>query len=191
MPATPADFRAEVKAFDRNAVHGIFDGPRYRMRYRVLGEGPAIVLVPGIASTYRGYALTLNRLSSRFQTIVYDYPGEHPDDGANLRAIRHDDLVADLPVLLDHLGLRQANLFGLSFGSTVTLSALHREPERFPKAAIQGGFAHRRFSRVERLALGVGRRIPGTASRLPLRRPGLRCKNRDQFPGEIADRWPL
>ena len=61
----PADFRAEVARYDREARTGIWEGPRYRMTYRVLGEGPPLILIPGIASTYRGYALTLNKLSER------------------------------------------------------------------------------------------------------------------------------
>ena len=55
----PADFLAEVASYDRGAEVGIWKGPRYRMTYRSLGEGPPLLLVPGIASTYRGYSLTL------------------------------------------------------------------------------------------------------------------------------------
>lgn len=79
----PADFRRELSQYDKNAETGTWNGPRYRMTYRVLGQGPPLVLVPGIASTYRTYALLLNRLADRFRTIVYDYPGEHPDDGTD------------------------------------------------------------------------------------------------------------
>src|SRR4051812_24048668 len=92
----PADFRAEAAAYDRNATSGVWDGPRYRLRYRVLGEGPPLILVPGIAATYRCYALTLNRLAGRFRTILYDYPGEHRDDGARLGRITHENLVDDV-----------------------------------------------------------------------------------------------
>ncbi len=52
------------------------------MTYRVLGDGPPLVLIPGLASTYRGYTLTLYILATRFRTIVYDYPGEQPGDEA-------------------------------------------------------------------------------------------------------------
>ena len=75
---------------------------------------------------------------------------------------RHDHLVDDLFGLIDHLNLGRVFLVGLSFGSTVTLRALHREPRRFPKAVVQGAFARRKFTPAERLALIVGRRIPGT-----------------------------
>src|SRR5262249_6807324 len=149
---------------------GRWDGPRYRMTYRILGQGPPLILVPGIASTYRIYALLLNRLSERFRTVVYDYPGEHPDDAANLAQISHDHLVDDLFGLIDHLEIGRVFVSGLSFGSTIALKALHREPRRFPKAAVQGAFAFRNFTRSERWALRLGRLVPGNVARLPLRR---------------------
>jgi pimeloyl-ACP methyl ester carboxylesterase len=160
------------------------------MTYRVQGQGPPLILVPGIASTYRVYALLLNSLAQRFRTILYDYPGEHSDDRARLRLIGHDHLVDDVFGLIDHLSLGRVFLVGLSFGSTVTLRALYREPRRFPKAVIQGGFAHRGFTLAERLALGLGRSIPGTIARLPLRRTVLSLNSKSEFPSELADRWP-
>lgn len=186
----PASFRAEVARYDEHARVARWDGPRYRMTYRVLGEGPPLILVPGIASTYRSYALTLNKLSERFRTVVYDFPGEHPDDGAKLRRISHEHLVDDLFGLIEHLNFGRVFLFGLSFGSTITLSALHREPRRFPKAVLQGAFAYRRFSAAERLALALGRLLPGTAARLPFHDTILAYNNKMHFSPEIADRWP-
>jgi pimeloyl-ACP methyl ester carboxylesterase len=185
----PADFRAEVAKFDAAATVGRWDGPRYRMTYRSLGHGPPLILSPGIASTYRGYALMLNLLSSRFQTIVYDYPGENPGDGAKLGKISHDDLVDNVFGLIDHLNLGRAFLFGPSFGSTIVLKALFREPRRFPRAAIQGAFAHRPLAAAERLALRFGRLLPGTASRLPFRNRLLEWNNKNHFPEIIEDRW--
>lgn len=185
----PADFRAEVAAFDRDAEAGRWDGPRYAMRYRVLGQGPPLILVPGIAATYRGYALLLNRLASRFRTVVYDYPGEHRDDGASLSRLTHDHLVDDLFGLIAHLNLGRVFLFGPSFGATIVLRALQREPRRFPKAVVQGAFAHRAFTRPERLALAFGRHFPGSVGRLPLHRAVLTWNNRVHFPDIIADRF--
>jgi pimeloyl-ACP methyl ester carboxylesterase len=185
----PADFRAEAASYDRRAEVGIWAGPRYRMTYRVLGQGPPLILIPGIASTYRGYALTLNKLSERFRTVIYDYPGEHPDDGARLRRISHDDLVDDVFGLIDHLNIGRVFLVGLSFGTTITLKALHREPRRFPKAVVQGAFARRGFTTAEKLALRLGRLLPGTTARLPLRRAILTYNSKNHFPAILEDRW--
>ena len=189
MSETSIDFRSEVADYDRRAEVGQWDGPRHRMTFRLLGEGPALVLIPGLASTYRGYAPTLNRLARRFRTIQHDYPGENSDDGARLDRIGHDDLVDDLFGLIDHLGLPEAFPFGLSFGSTITLKALHRGPDRFPKAVLQGGFARRRLRPEERLALALGRRIGGNSSRLPFHELGLSRKNKETFPDDFPDRW--
>lgn len=185
----PADIRAEVAAYDRDADVGTWNGPRYRMTYRILGEGPPLILCPGVASTYRGFAIMLNRLAARFKTIVYDYPGEHPGDGARLETIVHDDYADDVRGLIDHLGLGRVYLLGLSFGATVALKTLRLEPRRFPKAVIQGGFARRAFTRAERGALWLGRRFPGRAANLPLHKPILTWNNKYHFPDAIADRW--
>src|SRR4051794_29123391 len=122
--ADPVDFRAEVVEYDRRATVGSFRGPRHRMTYRIHGDGPPLILVPGLASTYRGYAPTLLRLAARFQTIQFEYPGEDPDDGATRGEIGHLDLVDDVFGLVEQLGLDRPDLFGLSFGSTITLGAL-------------------------------------------------------------------
>jgi len=185
----PADFRAAVADFDRDAEVGTCHGPRHRMTFRVLGQGPPLILCPGIAATYRGYALALNHLAARFRTVVFDYPGEHRDDGARLGRITHNHLVDDLFELIEHLNLGRVFLFGPSFGSTIVLRALHREPRRFPKAAVQGGFAHRQFTPAERLALTLGRRFPGNVAGLPLQKPIVAWNNKSHFPAILADRW--
>jgi pimeloyl-ACP methyl ester carboxylesterase len=159
------------------------------MTYRTLGEGPPLIWIPGIASTYRTYALTLNRLAERFQTIQYEYPGERADDGALLKKISHDHLVDDLFGLIDHLRIGRVFLVGLSFGATIVLKALHREPRRFPRSVVQGAFAYRPFTPAERLALALGRHFPGTTARLPLRETVLAYNSKMDFPGLIEDRW--
>ncbi len=62
--------------------------------------------------------------------------------------------------------------------------------ERFWKAAVQGGFAHRRFTPAERLALALGRCVPGRVGRLPWHDAVLSWNNQAQFPTAVRDRWP-
>jgi pimeloyl-ACP methyl ester carboxylesterase len=185
----PADFRAQVLEFDRKVEAQVWSGPGYRMTFRALGEGQPLVILPGLASTYRGYAPTLLRLAERFRTITIDYPGENPNDGANLKQISHDNLVDDVIGLIDHLKFPTAILFGLSFGSTISQKALFRDPQRFPKAVLQGAFARRRLMPPERLALALGRRIKGTTIRLPFHELGLARNNKPTFPSHSPDRW--
>ncbi len=186
----PANIRAEVEAYDRRARVLQWDGPRYRMRVRTLGEGPPLILIPGIASTYRSYAIVLNRLAVRFRTFIYDYPGEHINDGARLSKIAHADLVDDFFGLIDFLNLGRVFPVGISFGGTIALTAAAREPRRFPKVAAQGTFARRELAPAERLALAVCRHFPGKLANLPFRERVLRWNHGVEFPTPIADRWP-
>jgi pimeloyl-ACP methyl ester carboxylesterase len=181
--------RDEVARYDATAEVGRWNGPRYRMTYRIVGQGPPLFVVPGIASTYEVYALLCNQLAARFRTILYDYPGEHPDDAADLSRMTHDHLVDDFFGLMDQLRIGPAFLAGVSFGSTVVLKALYREPRRFPRAAVQGAFAHRDFTWAERSALRLGRLIRGTVASLPFRTTVLNYNCRSEFPPILADRW--
>jgi pimeloyl-ACP methyl ester carboxylesterase len=95
----------------------------------------------------------------------------------------------DLFSLIEHLGVGRTFVVGLSFGATVVLKALFREPRRFPRAVVQGAFAHRQFTPAERLALILGQLIPGTASRLPLRESVLAHNSKMDFPSLFEDRW--
>ncbi len=187
----PARILDELARFDSMAAVGQWDGPRYRMTYRSTGEGPPLLVVPGIASTYQIYAIFLNRLAERFRTIIYDYPGEHPGDGARLSRISHENLVDDLLGLIDHLDIGPVFVAGLSFGSTVVLKALFREPGQFLRAAVQGAFAFRRFSVAERVALALGRLVPGTVKRLPFHERVLTFNSKSEFPAILDDRWPF
>jgi 3-oxoadipate enol-lactonase len=135
--------------------------------------------------------MVLNRLAERFQTVQYEYPGDRQGDGACLGRITHDHLVDDLIGLMDHLDIARAHLVGISFGATIALKALQRAPERYTRAAVQGAFAHRRFTAAEHLALFLGRRVPGTAAQLPLRQTILAYNSKMDFPRIIADRWPF
>jgi len=56
---------------------------------------------------------------------------------------------------------------------------------------VQGAFARRRFTAAERLALFLGRQVPGTAARLPLRERVLAYNSKMDFPWIIEDRWPF
>src|SRR5271166_4959535 len=92
----PADLRQQVRQYDERAAVGTWSGPRYRMIHRTLGQGPALIWLPGIAATYRTYALVRSRLAEGFGKIEYDYPGDRDGDCAWLGGITHDHRVDDL-----------------------------------------------------------------------------------------------
>jgi pimeloyl-ACP methyl ester carboxylesterase len=165
-PALPL---AEALAlWARESRRGICDTGRYRMPYFVWGAGPPLVFIHGLADSSRAFIPVMAALRREFTCVGYDLPAGGAD-GARLGAYRHRHLVADLITLLDHLGIRQANLFGSSFGSTIVLAALHAHPVRTLRAVLQGGFAYRALAPWERLLCGFARYWPGPLGTMPLR----------------------
>jgi len=164
---TPIALAEAQHRFEREAIPGVLDTGRYRCRYAIWGEGPPLLFVPGLSNRGSVFVLLTARLSSQFRCITYDLPLGGADR-ARLRHVTHDDLVADAVALLDHLRVRQTYLYGASFGSTVVLRLLHGDPQRFPRAVLQGGFARRPLALAEQLLARTARHWLGTMNRLPL-----------------------
>lgn len=165
--------------------HGVCDTGRYRCRHVVWGNGPTLVLIPGMGLDAVGFVMLMARLQAHFRCVSFDLPDGN-SDGARVRSYRHADHVADLFALLDHLSIRACTLLGSSFGSTIALAALHEQPGRFPRAILQGGFARRPLAWAEVMAASFCRFMPGRVAHLPLVRQVLERGHRAAF----ADREP-
>lgn len=174
--------------FERESSHGVVDTSRYRLPYYVWGQGPPLVFIHGVSDISRSFILVISRLTAHFRCIAYNLPLGH-QDGARLSRYRHDDLVDDLFALLDHLRLDRSYLLGSSFGSTVALAAMRRQPERIPRAILQGGLAHRPLRSVERLFSWLLRFLPGPTARLPRRERMLELVHRQPFAGQAEEVW--
>src|SRR2546430_1148345 len=133
-PITPS---AALTRLAREARRGVCDTGRYRCPYYVWGHGPNLLFIPGLCDDALSFVMSMPLLRERFRCIAYDLPAGQ-GDGARLGAYRHADYVADAFALLDHLGADESFVFGSSFGATIALAAMHAEPERFPKAVLQG-----------------------------------------------------
>jgi len=186
--STPLTVHETLDDFFRNSERGVCDTGRYRCRYFSWGRGPALVFVHGICDEAISFVLPIARLKEHFRCIAYDLP-TGLGDGARLGRYRHADYVADLLALLDHLHLRQAYIFGSSFGSTITLGALGLAPERFPRAILQGGFARRPLAKAELMLASWGRYWRGTMAALPLRTTVLRAAHSAPFVGREPELW--
>jgi pimeloyl-ACP methyl ester carboxylesterase len=177
-----------LERFQREAVRGVCDTGRYRMPYYSWGKGPPLLFVHGVGDSSHSFVRPISRLSAHFRCIAYDLPSGHRDR-ARPRRYTHDDLVADLWVLLDHLGLRQSYLLGSSFGATIVLKAMHARPERLPRGILQGGLAHRPLSRAECFLAYWGRFLPGSVAGLPLREKVLLKATGSAFKESAPDVW--
>ncbi len=185
----PIELNDALTRFEREAVRGTCDTGRYRMPYFVWGEGPPLAFVHGLSDSSRSFLLPMSRLAGPFRCIGYDLPAGR-GDGARLRRYRHDDLVADLFALLDHLGVQRSYVLGSSLGATIVLSALHRVPARLPRAILQGALAYRPLRRAERALVWLGRWLPGRMGRVPLREKVLRKTQQPLFAHRPSDVWP-
>src|SRR5271165_2932288 len=180
--------REALDSYYQDAERVVCDTGRYRCRYYVWGRGPTLIFVPGLCDDGLSFVLPISRLKDHFRCIAYDLPGGH-DDGASLRRYRHTDYIADLFTLLDPLQLRKAYLFGSSFGSTVTLGAMALQPDRFPRAILQGGFACRPLTPAEEMLAAFGRYWPGNMAHLPFRTVVLKNSHDASFLGREPEFW--
>ena len=169
-----------LERYRREAQQGVVDTGRYRCRHVVWGRGPTLVLIPGMASDAMSFVMLMARLQTHFRCVSFDLP-DGVDDGAHLMTYHHADLTSDLFALLDYLRIRDCSVLGFSFGSTIALSALHRQPGRFTKALLQGGFARRPLSRAEVMLASCGRFWPGRMAHVPLVRRILDRNHREPF----------
>ncbi len=172
----------------RDAEVGVCDTGRYRCRFFAWGRGQPLIFIHGLSDRARSFVPLSAHLTESFRCIAYDLPtGKR--DGARLGRITHADLVDDLFALLDHLRVGQACLYGASFGGTIVLSALHRSPRRFLRAALQSSFARRTLAPAERAIASLARYWPGKMRDLPMRRRLQRKADAPAFAAARPEIW--
>ncbi len=146
------------------------------------------MFIHGIADDALSFIGPISLLSRHFHCVAYTLPIGN-GDGARLSNYRHSDYVADVFALLDHLNMEQAYLFGSSFGSTITLEAMHVQPRRIPRAIHQGGFAKRPLAPAENLLARFARYWPAPMRRLPFRTRMLKYSHGLPFAARTPDVW--
>jgi pimeloyl-ACP methyl ester carboxylesterase len=180
-----------AEALDRwrkEARSGICDTGRYRCRFFAWGQGQPVIFIHGYSDLARSFVPIMAHLTDKLQCIAYELPNGQRD-GAKLGQIRHSDMVADLFALLDHLKCRQACLYGASFGGTIALAALHAQPRRFLRAALQSAFAHLKIAPAEKMIAYLLLRSRKQLRQFPLRDWWQRRFDAPYFVGVEKDLW--
>ena len=132
----------------------------YSARFRVWGEGPPLVLVPGLAGGMHLVGPLARELSRHYQVISYQLRGDD-DCFALRRSFGVGDMVEDLNELMDWFGLERPIVLGVSFGGVLGLELAIRHPGRLQSLILQG--VGPRFER------GLLQRVAGLVlSRYPL-----------------------
>ena len=126
MPPTPA----RVPLATQVSLDYVDVGPR---------SSDVIILLPGLADSWRSYELVLPHLTSRFRTIAVSQRGhgdsDKPDSGYAVR-----DFAADLEALLDVLTIQRAVIAGHSSASVVARRFALDHPERVAGLVLEGSF---------------------------------------------------
>lgn len=140
-------------------MSGFVHLPNYTAEYRIWGEGPPFVLVPGMAGGFELLGPLARLLARDYQVISYDLRGEN-----NCFALRGgfglDDLVGDLVEFLDRLGLERPTVMGISFGGALALELAARFPSRLGSLVVQGVGARFERGLVPLVAGSVLSRFP-------------------------------
>jgi pimeloyl-ACP methyl ester carboxylesterase len=100
-----------------------------RMCYVDVGDGPAVVLVHGLASTWWAWFANIPHLALDYRVVAVDLPGFGGSDRLS-RPTEIDDFVDALVGLLGHLGLGSVRIVGHSLGGIVAQRFAMRHPER-------------------------------------------------------------
>lgn len=126
----------------------------YTAEYCEWGEGPPLVLVPGLAGGFELLGPVARLLSRHFRVISYQLRGE--DDCFALRQrFGMPELAADLREFLDCLCLERPAIFGVSFGGLIALEFAARHPSRLSSLALQGVGARLEPGLLQRIAGAV------------------------------------
>lgn len=132
----------------------------YTVQYQEWGDGPPLVLVPGLAGGYELLGPLARLLAEHFRVISYQLRGED-DCFALRRRFGLTDLVDDLAEFMDWHCLEAPAVVGVSFGGVLALELAARYPHRLSALGVQGVGA--RFER------GLLQRVAGLVlSRYPL-----------------------
>jgi pimeloyl-ACP methyl ester carboxylesterase len=118
------------------------------VRYRVAGRGEPLVLVHGLAGSWRWWSPLFGALAARRRVNVVDLPRLHPP-------VRPDRLSEWLGRWLDAAGLARVDLAGHSLGGLVAA-----------ELASAGGGRTRRLVLVAPAGIPCGRSFPSRAAQL-------------------------
>jgi len=183
------DWGSKIERIEVDSELGVSE-----VEYVSLGEGPTIVLVHGLAGSWRNWLENIPRLSDRHRVVALDLPG-FGDSPLPERPITMPGYGSMLVNLADRLGLPEETiLVGHSMGGVVVTEALLAAPGRFSGASLvaAAGTAFARTSksrkRVAQAIIALNRLPAPERTGRGLSRPRLRAASLGSFiahPNEI------
>lgn len=113
----------------RATIHG------HEVTYRMAGEGPAVLLVHGIAGSSRAWREVMPALAERHTVIAPDLLG-HGESAKPMGDYSLGAFASGLRDLLEVLGIDRATVVGQSFGGGVAMQLAYQHPERCERLVL-------------------------------------------------------
>ncbi len=150
-----------------------------KLHYVDQGQGPAIVMVHGLAGNLHNFTYGLaSPLAKNYRVICVDRPGCGYSERAGHADSSLEAQADTLALLLDHLALESAVFVGHSLGGAISLAMAQRHPQKVKALALIAPLTHLPdepapvfkpldiASPVARRLLGWTLAVPGTIYRM-------------------------
>jgi pimeloyl-ACP methyl ester carboxylesterase len=108
--------------------------PEAEVHYVEAGEGPPVVLVHGLAGSWRWWGPILETLTREHRVLAFDLPGFGLSRGSKLFSLKSAG--EQVCQIMGALGLEQADLIGHSMGARICMDVAARCPERVRKLVV-------------------------------------------------------
>jgi len=112
----------------------IFNSNGVSLVYEEFGKGEPLVLLHGLTGNRHMFNDEVQIFKKYFRTIVLDARGHGESDKPDAYSL--NDHIADVLRLLDHLGIEQTYLIGVSMGSYVAQGVAIAQPDRVKKMIL-------------------------------------------------------
>ncbi|PQA87483.1 alpha/beta fold hydrolase [Hyphococcus luteus] len=137
------------------------------LHYKTAGDGPPLLLIPGLASDHASWGPVAPLLSKNFALITPDNRGAGQTKTTGPVTI--EAMARDYIALLDHLNIAQAHVLGHSMGGVIAMALTHMAPERVDRLVLAASCAKRPARAISVVDTILALREAGVSDELWLR----------------------
>ena len=185
---TPLGWQQVLRTVQRDSAEWTLDRNGHTIRGRTFGQGPPLYFLNGIGGNSDLFALLIWLLREEFRCVLFDYESGSRVFGSGPR-LSVEDMAEDLFAVAHRRGDRRFSVYATSFGALVALKAMLHQPDRIERVVLQGGFAHRKLSVLEKMLARTCCFVPGFYRHVPLRKQIQWANHRRWFPPFDITRW--
>lgn len=138
------------------------------LSYQVEGEGEPVLLIAGLGMSQDGWSAVRSRLSQEYQVITFDNRGTG-QSGVPSPPYSISAMADDASQLLDHLGIMESHVLGLSMGGFVALRMAVDFPAQLKSLILVASGARLSAAAKHRMLLWQRMRKAGVDRELRLR----------------------